>query len=111
MDYGLKKRWIAALKGGDYEQGQGYLNRNGKYCCLGVLCDISGKGHWKGNDSLNGYYYFTDEFEYSSIAMLDTIAYKFDIHNEDEVHLANLNDQNFSFDEIADWIEDNIEVN
>lgn len=39
----LMKRWIAALRSGKYEQGKGGLFRDGKYCCLGVLCDISKK--------------------------------------------------------------------
>ena len=37
----LMKRWIAALRSGEYKQGTGNLYRDCKYCCLGVLCDIS----------------------------------------------------------------------
>ena len=37
----LQKSWIAALKSGKYEQGRMYLNLGGKFCCLGVACDIS----------------------------------------------------------------------
>jgi len=32
--------WVKALRSGDYEQGQDYLCRDGKFCCLGVLCEI-----------------------------------------------------------------------
>ena len=35
-----KAKWVAALRSGDYEQGRGQLNRDGKFCCLGVLSDI-----------------------------------------------------------------------
>lgn len=40
----IKAQWIAALKSGDYQQGQSALkNFNDEqptYCCLGVLCDL-----------------------------------------------------------------------
>ena len=39
----FKKPWIEALRSGKYEQGFKYLNRDGKYCCLGVLCDLLAK--------------------------------------------------------------------
>ena len=40
MNKDLKKRWIAALKSGDYKQGRSRLNQNNQFCCLGVLCDL-----------------------------------------------------------------------
>ena len=36
-----QQEWIAALRSGKYEQGRMYLNLGGKFCCLGVACDIS----------------------------------------------------------------------
>lgn len=41
MDPNLKTKWVAALRSGEYEQGRSYLNRDGKYCCLGVLCELA----------------------------------------------------------------------
>lgn len=35
-----KKKWLKALRSGKYEQGEGVLLYHGKYCCLGVLCDV-----------------------------------------------------------------------
>ncbi|KKM79312.1 hypothetical protein LCGC14_1351050 [marine sediment metagenome] len=36
--------WLAALRGGKYEQGQDSLKTSdGKFCCLGVLCDLYNK--------------------------------------------------------------------
>jgi hypothetical protein len=35
-----RKRWVEALRSGKYEQGGGYLHRDGRFCCLGVACDI-----------------------------------------------------------------------
>jgi hypothetical protein len=43
MDPKVKPLWLAALRSGEYEQGGAYLNRNGKFCCLGVLCDLAVK--------------------------------------------------------------------
>lgn len=47
MKKNIKKKWLAALKSGEYEQGQGTLVRieeSGKrYCCLGVLCHLWAK--------------------------------------------------------------------
>lgn len=40
MNPEVKAKWIAALRSGDYVQGQGALRRGDKYCCLGVLCDL-----------------------------------------------------------------------
>lgn len=40
MNQQIKTRWLEALQSGQYEQGQDYLNRFNKFCCLGVLCDL-----------------------------------------------------------------------
>ena len=40
MNARVKRKWIAALRSGKYEQGQGWLMNGEKYCCLGVLCDV-----------------------------------------------------------------------
>lgn len=38
----LKKKWVDALLSGEYKQGLDYLKDNGRFCCLGVLADVSG---------------------------------------------------------------------
>jgi len=43
MKLEVKKLWIEALRSGKYEQGRGALNKDGKFCCLGVLCDLAVK--------------------------------------------------------------------
>lgn len=43
MNADIKAQWVNALRSGDYEQGRGWLNNNGKFCCLGVLCDLAEK--------------------------------------------------------------------
>lgn len=38
--HGRRKLWAIALRSGEYKQGQGALQQNGKFCCLGVACDL-----------------------------------------------------------------------
>lgn len=38
----LIDKWLTALRSGEYEQGYGQLYEEEKYCCLGVLCELSG---------------------------------------------------------------------
>jgi hypothetical protein len=33
--------WTDALSSGNYQKGKRRLKQNGKYCCLGVLCEIA----------------------------------------------------------------------
>lgn len=40
MNKEVKQKWVDALLSGRYEKGEGYLLRDGKYCALGVLCDL-----------------------------------------------------------------------
>jgi hypothetical protein len=43
MNADIKAQWTAALRSGEYVQGHGYLNADGKLCCLGVLCELAVK--------------------------------------------------------------------
>lgn len=51
MNKKVKAKWVKALKSGEFKQGKNTLKNNGKYCCLGVLCELyrkeTGKGKWK----------------------------------------------------------------
>lgn len=54
MNPEIKRRWVEALKSGEYAQGTDYLRKTDydgvtRYCCLGVLCDLAaqdGIGTW-----------------------------------------------------------------
>lgn len=41
MNQDIKKRWVDALRSGEYEQAKNYLSTPDGYCCLGVLCEIA----------------------------------------------------------------------
>ena len=48
MNADLKRKWLAALRSGKYQQAKAALHRQGDgFCCLGVLCDVSGLGKWE----------------------------------------------------------------
>ena len=34
------KKWVAALRSGEYKQGKDCLEKDGKNCCLGVACRV-----------------------------------------------------------------------
>lgn len=112
MDAGVKERWVAALRSGEYKQTTGYLKTDYGYCCLGVLCDIhdkeqAGSGvNWEaGQDE--------DRLFWSYLTCEGTLPERvmdwaqLDNHNP-EIEgdsLAELNDGGKSFAHIADLIE------
>jgi hypothetical protein len=49
MNKEIADLWADALESGKYEQTREMLRHGGGYCCLGVLCDISGQGAWDGD--------------------------------------------------------------
>ena len=94
MDPAIKKKWVAALRSGEYEQGQGYLQKDGKFCCLGVLCHVCGAEESLGR--------LTD---WPDANTTDSSRLTWPEVNE----LAAMNDDdNLSFPEIADWIEEHL---
>jgi len=42
----LIRNWVKALRSGDYEQSSERLRSDDRFCCLGVLCDVSEIGEW-----------------------------------------------------------------
>lgn len=97
----IKEKWTAALRSKDFEQTRaGFLEQDGKYCCLGVLCktqniDHTGSGLYTILDDANPYVY-------------DVLRGRID-NREIESKLVEMNDNDGkSFAEIADWIEDNL---
>lgn len=42
----IKAKWLKALLSGEYQQGISFLNRDGKFCCLGVLYDTLEGRRW-----------------------------------------------------------------
>lgn len=91
----LKARWVKALRSGKFEQGDMLLkDKDGNFCCLGVLCAISKKVRdqtfeW---DNLQGY--LSDEGGTSVI-----------LDESMQNTLSIMNDRGCSFKQIASYIE------
>ena len=99
------RRWIKALRSGDYKQGYHALRSwDDKFCCLGVACDLlQPKIKW---DKAIGYYYIKDyNGNYPPVSLFITAT---GLIGESMYALAIMNDQRKSFLTIADVIEESI---
>ena len=110
MDANLKAKWVEALRSGKYKQGRNYLNSKGAFCCLGVLCDLSGEGKWElelGADAFGDemYRYLVGD-GWNRATLPPELAEKYGVHNPGP--LITMNDTGKSFTEIADYIEANL---
>lgn len=96
------KKWVKALKSGKYEQTVGQLKRDGKYCCLGVACELAKK------DGVINHYAGSAEILPAVVQKrlgLNTRIGHFNRYYSDCKSLATLNDNYTSFEEIAKIIE------
>ena len=97
MDKELKQKWVAALRSGEYAQGNGALkDESGRYCCLGVLTVCIDETA-KDSRYLSGSLYLTVESTRKS-----------GLPTTDQRALAYMNDSGKSFPDIATYIEENL---
>jgi len=135
MEQKIKEKWIAALRSGNYEQGQGALRRadvtGDKYCCLGVLCEIvldegieydnseypdeNGPLERYLHEPDNSYYYGCNLSEHTigkngiSTELPFWLAEKLGVNSDVEADLICLNDRDEEdFKRIANYIEENL---
>ena len=120
MDREIKARWVAALRSGEYEQGHASLRVGDAFCCLGVLCDIAVRDGVIGEPTI-------DEGEYAYGRLMERGVLPTEVEvwsglhigdpvvvtdtSEDyplEENLSSLNDEGMSFEEIAEFIEDQL---
>lgn len=101
MEASLKAKWIEALRSGKYKQGRLALRtRNDHFCCLGVLCDVSGVSEWKENGPC---------YSYDGASSLLPPLLRNQLTREARHALMERNDYSgMSFPDIADWIGTNI---
>jgi len=126
MNEEVKKKWIAALRSGEYEQGQSRLRPSeDTYCCLGVLCDLyvkeTGIGEWRDDDVAFQYGRFKDAYIFRhpdeeavrshlpnkvlEWADMETEMGKIRLASGKNTTLILLNDRGSSFEEIAQALE------
>lgn len=124
MNTRVKKLWVDALRAGKIKHGgktvkleqarQALHPKSGGYCCLGVLCELfrldTGQGYWSGpSDALefevNGYSE-SQALPPPVIAWADVLDFNPDtLERTNRRTLAELNDDGYSFQKIADVIE------
>lgn len=110
MDPELKKRWVEALRSGEYEQGTGHLRtKDEKFCCLGVLGDVAGYD-WEESP---GPYLLNAKGSKSGGLLPAVLNAELGIPSDIEIQLSNMNDgaegyRPSTFEEIADYIEEHL---
>lgn len=106
MNPWVKRKWVRALRSGEYKQGQEELivGEWKSYCCLGVLAaemvpeyirPVDKGSRALGVDGYTG-------------ALPDDLAVMFGLDEDSQDTLANKNDDGESFCQIADWIEEKL---
>lgn len=113
MNPDIKAQWVAALRSGEYKQGKERLHtaKDDSYCCLGVLCEVAvkagvdlaidaysvGKSYDNDGHTLN-------EKVQTWAGLLDCNPRTSEGEYED-LELAGLNDQGYTFEQLAAVIE------
>jgi len=108
MDPEIKRKWVEALRSGEYEQTSGLLRTSGnKFCCLGVLWDLKGDG-WgpiSDTDGPRRPYTMKGKRNVGCAFLSDNFEKRVGLSFGTTAELMGMNDSGKTFDEIADWIE------
>ena len=100
-----KERWVAALRSGDYLQGQCRLRYADEYCCFGVLCDVAGV-EWRVKPDASWVAIY--EGDVGEGYLPTALAAELELPQARESVLVHMNDSGCSFDQIADYIEERL---
>lgn len=104
----LYTEWSKALRSGEYKQAPFSLKTTDevpKFCCLGVICDISKAGYW------NGPIYQTASDQRGSTALIsfiqgfDKVAPALSRFPIESIFMDCNDSHGMSFDEIADIVD------
>ena len=118
MDAMLKKKWLCALRYGNYEQTKGRLRNDDGFCCLGVLCDLIDPKLWKkvGTrqeklDEKNEVMFIDEKLDYSYDScgtghLPQKLREEIGLSSDVQEVASERNDTGDSFEEIADWLEE-----
>lgn len=111
--------WVNALRSGKYEQTTGKLKRHGGYCCLGVLCELSGQGEFVDMVEMKDVYVLPSGMRGKTELPDEIVEWAGMSSRDGAIHpdypsgittLSAMNDDGSTFAEIADVIEENWET-
>lgn len=111
MDTDKKAAWLEALRSGDFKQAKGSLIREDTYgdrrhCCLGVKADIEGIPLERRYSIIHDFYVYAVS---QNVRTVTNIAEILGLADREYFKLVEMNDiAERTFDEIADWIEENL---
>jgi hypothetical protein len=91
MNEELKQKWVEALRSGKYKQGkQALRNKADCYCCLGVLCELSGLGKWQDNEliDLDHFLYQMPSDDYGISVLAEELQDVLDISCVGDFHIS-----------------------
>ena len=118
MDKKIAKKWVAALRSGDYKQAKGQLRTSdNSFCCLGVLCNLHAEDHPKiAREQTDPIRYISQKdilpdavCSWSGMESKAGYAYNIKIGTREYTTLAEANDAGATFEQIANWIEKHYE--
>jgi len=129
LDLEFKARLVAELRHGGRKQGKGHLQRvradgTAEWCCVGVACDIIDPNFWEPENTISDRHSGVKQWHGDTHYMPTWAALEVGWTHEDVRRLAILNDgyeddtdlfpdgvpdggRPHTFDEIADYIEEN----
>lgn len=117
MNEEVKQIWTTALRSGDFKQGKKRLttvSANGQqfHCCLGVLCQLYMLDHNMSTSIAGISLVYKTELDDQVTYLPEEVANWADIDFQNQGHLSDRNDGDgckaHSFEEIADWIDENL---
>lgn len=107
------KKWVKALKSGEYKKTKGTLRDEKGYCCLGVACELAVQNKIikpaKKHDE-SGYFFYGKEDNFLPKKVMQWLGVRsargsFVAKKEVQLSLDTLNDTGKSFKAIAKIIE------
>jgi hypothetical protein len=103
------RKVLVALRSGEYTQTSGTLQDEQGHCCLGVMCDVYQKDtgvsiDCRPNGSINGGNLSRHLAVREWVGLVSDCGI-FGSKRKDACSLAGLNDNGYTFTEIADFIE------
>ena len=115
MNAEVKAQWVGALRSGHFQQGKGYLDKDGLLCVMGVLCRLAeGAGVVRAGPfpmEPNIWRYFSGEFGVITTLPPEVAEWAGLTGNEAGNLpalgncIVNLSDSGVPFPELADLIE------